>query len=693
MRPIRLEMTAFGPYKDKEIVDFTELGDRQLFVISGATGAGKTTIFDAICFSLYGNASGSDRENANMLRSHFADDGVHTRVEFVFEIKGRVYRVLRQIGHVKQGNKTKTGEKYELYEQDGIIEIPCTDRQIVSEINQKIEQLIGLTEDQFKQIVMLPQGEFRKLLTSETENKEEILRRLFNTSRYKMINQYLKDRQQLVKEAYHDNERMLNQTIESIRGSFDQFSASRTLEIIGQEYYEPIHVLEGLKTDVSNMKTLIESNHAKYKLALDTYEEEQTQYHKGMELNKKFNALEEKKKELLHLQNDKDAIMHKEQRVKKARLAAGLSPYEQQLNDLQDELKQKQIMIAKQEKDLQAIQLAYADAKAIYEKEEKQEPERDKLKITIQNYGQYLPIVRESAAAKASLHTLKLTIDKQDAHFKATQKKKEELEDNERRLKQDIKRQEEQASTLNEYKHKLEQIKQHYALLNNCKQQIHEQKTLQLHVNDLDKNYQLAKKDYQEYEAKWLNEQAFLLADGLADGDACPVCGSSHHPQLAVAQHPGISKEQLDQKRAAVDHSFDAFNKASRKNDTLLSRIEEKRKQITELGYDYKELDSQLEFVIEQGKKYRSSYNIAEEQANLLVKNKEIQEKLEDNLIALEKSLEQTGHALQENEKSYVAEESGLRKKAGTGSRKTAGSECIGTDDPSIKRKLKNKYG
>src|SRR5699024_10418492 len=135
MRPVKLTMTAFGPYKDTETINFKELDGLNIFVISGATGAGKTTIFDAICFALYGSASGTDRENIMMLRSHFANDDVHTKVEFVFEIKGRFYRVLRQIGHVKSGNKTKTGDKYELYEQIGTEEIPCVDRQMVTEIN------------------------------------------------------------------------------------------------------------------------------------------------------------------------------------------------------------------------------------------------------------------------------------------------------------------------------------------------------------------------------------------------------------------------------------------------------------------------------------------------------------------------------------------------------------------------------
>src|SRR5690625_4710998 len=107
MRPIRLTLTAFGPYKNKEVIDFKRLAKNQLFVISGQTGSGKTTIFDGISFALYGTASGEDREDSSLLRSHFANDDVHTSAELIFELNGRTYRILRQLGHVKAGNKSK----------------------------------------------------------------------------------------------------------------------------------------------------------------------------------------------------------------------------------------------------------------------------------------------------------------------------------------------------------------------------------------------------------------------------------------------------------------------------------------------------------------------------------------------------------------------------------------------------------
>src|SRR6185437_14491437 len=116
MRPIQLRMTAFGPYKGTEIVDFNELNGNRLFVISGATGAGKTTIFDGICFALYGQASGEDRTDFRAMRSHFADDAVQTSVELTFMIHQRTFRILRQIPYVKKGNKSETAGRCEFFE-------------------------------------------------------------------------------------------------------------------------------------------------------------------------------------------------------------------------------------------------------------------------------------------------------------------------------------------------------------------------------------------------------------------------------------------------------------------------------------------------------------------------------------------------------------------------------------------------
>ncbi|MEC2644796.1 AAA family ATPase, partial [Bacillus thuringiensis] len=207
MRPIQLIMTAFGPYKQKEVIDFEDLGEHRIFAISGNTGAGKTTIFDAICYVLYGEASGEERSDTSMLRSQFADDNVYTSVELTFQLKGKRYEIKRQLGHKKQGNKTITGHAVELYEVIDGENVPAVDRFHVTDVNKKVEDLIGLSKHQFSQIVMLPQGEFRKLLTSETENKEEILRRIFKTDRYKLMRELLDQKRKQWKDVLQEKQK------------------------------------------------------------------------------------------------------------------------------------------------------------------------------------------------------------------------------------------------------------------------------------------------------------------------------------------------------------------------------------------------------------------------------------------------------------------------------------------------------
>src|SRR5690625_2109473 len=298
-------MTAFGPYKSTETIDFTKLKNHSLFVISGPTGAGKTTIFDGICFALYGTASGSDRENTAMLRSHFADDSVHTSVELLFELSGRTYRILRQLGHVKKGNKTRTGERYEFFEVIDGKEYPCVDRQIVSEINEKIVQLIGLTHNQFKQIVMLPQGEFRNLLTSETENKEEILRKLFKTARFKQMNELLKEKRDKLQNKLATDQQLIDHHIANIPEQLEKRDDSTILNILEQENYHITQIIQSLDSEIIYYKEKIVNDEKEYKRIANKFTNQQKVVFEAREVNQKFLSLEQKKGEFQQLQEQR----------------------------------------------------------------------------------------------------------------------------------------------------------------------------------------------------------------------------------------------------------------------------------------------------------------------------------------------------------------------------------------------------
>lgn len=188
MRPERLTLRAFGPFAGEETIDFTALAGRTMFVISGNTGAGKTTIFDALTFALYGETSGGEREMSE-LRSHFAVPEQKTEVELVFTLKGERYRIIRQPSQPHPVNKTGYSHEAEFARFDGVAWKPLAIK--IPEIKQRVQELIQLDHKQFSQILLLPQNKFRELLMAESKDKLQILKQLFKTEHYGEFQQRL----------------------------------------------------------------------------------------------------------------------------------------------------------------------------------------------------------------------------------------------------------------------------------------------------------------------------------------------------------------------------------------------------------------------------------------------------------------------------------------------------------------------
>ena len=194
MRINRLVMSAFGPFKDVQTIDFSTANRNGIFLVAGPTGAGKTTVFDAISFALYGKASGSNRSDAEMARSHFADPKTETFVELDFEINGHRYSVRRSPKQDRPSarstsNMTTIQHKAEFTDHQR----PDSVLVKVGEVNAEIERILGLTHDQFRQIVMLPQGEFQALLNASSDTRTDIFRRIFQTGFFETFQNRLKD--------------------------------------------------------------------------------------------------------------------------------------------------------------------------------------------------------------------------------------------------------------------------------------------------------------------------------------------------------------------------------------------------------------------------------------------------------------------------------------------------------------------
>ncbi|MFR8870345.1 MAG: AAA family ATPase, partial [Paraclostridium sordellii] len=284
MRPIKLTISAFGPYAQKQVIDFEELNGRNIFVISGKTGAGKTTIFDAISYALYGEASGESRET-DSLRSHFADDGVETFVELKFELKGERYIVNRV---PKQKKKKARGEGYTEKSADATLTLP--DGKVITKVTNvtnKLIEILGITRDQFKQIVMLPQGEFKKLLLADSLEREGIFRKIFNTYDFEKIQVQLKESAIALSKNRNKSKDEIKTNLKNIKGEHD---------IVLGEYVDFPFVIEKLKK-------VIEKNKFDY----ETFEEEDKNLSSKLEL---------RNKEKLTIENNNKLLKEKEDIIK-----------------------------------------------------------------------------------------------------------------------------------------------------------------------------------------------------------------------------------------------------------------------------------------------------------------------------------------------------------------------------------------
>ncbi|MGX9929892.1 AAA family ATPase [Virgibacillus salarius] len=600
MRPLKLTMTALGPYKDTETIDFTEIEAYRLFVISGNTGAGKTTIFDGICFALYGSASGEDREE-NMLRSDFADDNVHTAVELLFELGGRIFRILRQLGHVKQGNKTKTGDRYEFYELIDGNEIPCVDRQIVSEINKKIEALIGLTQDQFKQIVMLPQGEFRKLLTSKTDNKEEILRRLFKTEPYKKISERMREKKANAEQAYNKAIQARDQLIKHIEVRLPKRENSFLFQLLESEHYNINQVITGLQEESHFYMERIACDKARYEQAYEAHNNKQAEYHQAKAINDRFNEMQQKKARLNELDNQLTTYQKREKQLDDAERANNLIPYEKQRNDWhkEEEMQQKNLHYA--ENKLKTANERVKQVQALYKKEEDKKEEREQLRIILEQLKDYLPIVKEMDASNQQLNKLNQQVQDGASELEKLQKLLDVKNQRAEAIHEQIEKLDLTVEQLPDKQQRLQEMRDQVKVLIDYIELTKKHDKLEKESKQKHQEASQAQADYQQIERDWLNNQASILAAHLHDGQACPVCGSIDHPQKAINRDRNVSREHLEKAKQQFQILDTQYRNSFAEWNSVSVQLKERENELNNYSINKRDVTSAKEALVLQG--------------------------------------------------------------------------------------------
>ncbi len=566
MKPIKLTMRAFGPYKDTEVIDFSELKDNRLFVISGQTGAGKTTIFDAISFALYGVASGQDRKENKSMRSDFADDQVNTAVELVFEVREKTYRVMRQLAHVKQGRKTATGEDYAFMEvlPDGT-EKKVVERQKVTEINQKIEEIIGLTYDQFNQIIMLPQGEFRKLLTSQTENKEAILRKIFKTERYGEIAKKLEVKKLQAEQEEKVAKARRDSYIEQIVGALparDSLLFERLNE--GANLYQ---ISEALDEELLFYQAKVQQDEKWVEEAFHQHEVQQKLYIEQQRQNERLQALELKQRQLQKMQEEQPLYEKKKVQYEEALKAQQLKPLDHHCKQVKKELDDKVLAVSSLSSRVEQLQQQLLQAEQQLKVETEREGER-------QSYVQQLADLKKLVPLYEEMDQLVLTVEQLKRKVHASQSSLQQVKDTILHMKSQIdqaqatiEKQEAQIAHLPQLVEEQQFLKEVNALFVKLTREQQAEQQLFTQLTSAKQAYEIVQKEYEDEMGNWLTNQAHTLALTLVPGNPCPVCGSIEHPTINSGSIGELDQSALQTLKQKVERQYERFVELKTKYD------------------------------------------------------------------------------------------------------------------------------
>lgn len=525
-----MTMHAFGPYRDKVFVDFKLLTERGLFAITGPTGAGKTTIFDAICFALFGEASGENRNDQAFLRSHFADDEVYTSVELLFELKGKEFIIFRQKGHQKKQNKGVTGDKIEFYKMENDEQVPyCQEFNKTTVVNKKIEELLGINADQFKQIVLLPQGEFRKLLVSETKEKEEILRKIFKTESYDKVKDAIGTAKSIVESQF----KKLKQTILIKLEVIEELLNENGIPVNDDSQINIYKVVEVLKDYFVKIDTDITDISEKEKIYKDQLEIQQQKLFAAEAHNKNINRLLEIS-ELRSLLIEEESEMNKKRnKLLSAKKAEKVLPFKNELDKLlksfetsNEKLKFEQELLNEICIQLDRISIEISTL-----------PEKNKELANLElNYSNILSI-------KDLIEGYKTMKD----HYSSILQKLAKCENEESLLKERLFNETEEMNKLKSASKQYDGIYEKWNQLSVLKQQIHQKgvfvkkivlskndlKTKKDSYNELDNQFHILSNKLSVFENAILQQKAAVIAKELTENKECPVCGSIHHPSPA----------------------------------------------------------------------------------------------------------------------------------------------------------------
>lgn len=527
MMPISLTLSAFGPYPDTITIDFESFQEDGLFLITGPTGSGKTMIFDAMIFALYGKTSGQIRQT-DSLRCDHALNEIPTFVEFSFSLHQQNYTIKRNPKYYLEGKKTPKQPSALLILPDGKMV------EGIKEVNQKMISLLGVDDQQFKQICMIAQGEFTKLIMASSDEREKVLRELFHSETYQKLEEKLKVHLKTYQDKYDLLLNKRKDLMQELQVEDHQEYLSKQTKLIASQQKE----YDDLKKDLDQKKQ-----------QLQLYRLQNQRLIQLKDLKQQFQDLKKQENDYQELNKTVD-ILKKAQETNYLYIS-----YIKQQKKLQT-LKLNQEDFLKQ---LKKLEKDYQEKKVQANTLTVKQQTKEKLQNQIQETKQLINQIYQYQNDYQNLQTLKQQYRMLDEEHKLFLKKKEKFENG-------LQRDQERIQSEQQVQSKYELIKQQYVRLNEQKVKVHQlsdyyDQILKLNENksDLQEEYTVVEKQvdhekmqYNQMEKLYFRKQAGIFALQLKEDQPCPICGSLHHPHPAQIEKEDITKEKLDQQAKKV---------------------------------------------------------------------------------------------------------------------------------------------
>ena len=539
----RLQFEQFGPYAAPQTIDFSDFAGYQLFLIHGATGSGKSFVLDAICYALYSESSGSERD-ATELRSHYATKNDPTEVTLDFRLGGKLYRVWRrprmELAKKRGSGTTTRGPDAELYDRTDA-ERGATGTLIAEgkrDVTARIESLLGLHVDQFRQVVLLPQGKFRDFLSADSKAREDILKMLFETQQYADLEDELKT---MHGEAKEETQALLTER-ETVLSQHDV----DTLEALRQKEKDCTQTLSDKKE--AQQQTSEKLKQAKE--ALQTARDQQ----------QRLDAVEAAKERVEALRSEQEQQTARKRRAKEAEQAQRIASADTLLTDREssknDASKALQAAQKEFEQATERLQKAESKLKAEHSRSDKRDAMDDQIRTLKSARSDVEARAEAQDAATSAQKTLKAAQDEQAAlndeieQIAADIEKAESAIAEHRKEAQSVDQRDRNVSTWKERLERARTLRKTKEQRQKARQSLEE---AQARVEEQAETRDANKEQVRALEQARDEGYASVLAAQLTDGEACPVCGSTSHPAPADDAHDVPDADALESARSELD--------------------------------------------------------------------------------------------------------------------------------------------